>query len=769
MTPSRRARRLLMACAALAVRSWASPGLLLGGCRSSPEGDVTDRLPAWMRGDHDAVKERLARRARLYTTDWFLWDRVVRVALMLDDLAVALDEEDRLAPRVLHNLRELREGLPALVVDEASDLAALIGPAANTARTRYWLSQRAMALVALLDAPADTRRAANLERLSREVARLTAIFEPWAAALPSQEHVVRLLREADAARTSPERTAVRAGMPACCAPPPSTRAPSRRPPRRQMPRPPVAAVTEESSPMRHPTNRTRHRRVALTAALAAAFACGSPGTATADLSPTTALRPERAVADSSTVHRVFGLVDPAWRLADTNGDGVTVLDPAAIGPWLNTVYGRVVDVDGTPVAGMPVTLSLLRNERSTGPEAPLATTETNAAGLYVLNVPVTSALVEEAKFGNGTVNMFLDATRTTGQDVTWMTLHGAGAIYSSMFAYGGGTSLAMAPVNVGVLTVASVAASGSVYGVANPPDNDPYDPNTPPASERPTLPAGIGGTIDTIGMPSDPGIDTAGLDALLAVGVDVPVEPIAAPMPPEDEDPLGGDDKCRKPRNQAQWHTDAVKNTNVWMPVGEIHSWLGMKSAYAYAESAKTNVGAALNVEAKGWKISGSVDVTNNGQSTSSGGYREGEQAVPYEAEFVSVYEKRTWCPTGYDEDRGPTATHEERITTTKWTGGTRYGSRALSGDGWDAYRKAKDQGRSMTMYPKQTYKKNSGKTFKFTFGVSAYGVGLYAESTMDTKHRVTIITTERLKDWHVFGDVDVPASDLNHVLYVSG
>jgi len=507
----------------------------------------------------------------------------------------------------------------------------------------------------------------------------------------------------------------------------------------------------------------------LTAALAASLVTATTGTSSADFTPGAALRPERATAADGTVNRVFGLVDPAWRLADTNGDGLTVLDPAAVAPWMNTVYGRVVDAEGSPVAGMPVVLSLIRNRAALGEDVELARAETNAAGVYVLNVPMSDALLAEAQFANGTVNMFLSATQTLGADVTWRTLHGAGAIYSSLMRYGGGTGLVMAPVNVGVLTVVSVGASVGVYGLGDTPANDPYDPETPPALSRPVLPGDAGGVIDTAPIAPSPAVEVEGLDALLDMAVGPPAEPVGIMAPDEEEDPLGGDARCRKPINQGKWFVDSLKNSQVWMPVGEVHSWLGMKTAYAYAESANTKIAAALNLEAKGWKISGSVNVTNSGKSTSTGGYKEGDQAIPFESEFVSVYEKRTWCPTGYDEDRGPTATHEERVTTTKWTGGTRYGSRALGGDGWDEYREAKAEGRSMTMYQNWTFTKDSGKTYKYTFGVSAYGVGLSAESMMDAKHRATIKTTTRLKDWHVWGDVDVPASALNHALYVSG
>ncbi len=137
------------------------------------------------------------------------------------------------------------------------------------------------------------------------------------------------------------------------------------------------------------------------------------------------------------------------------------------------------------------------------------------------------------------------------------------------------------------------------------------------------------------------------------------------------------------------------------------------------------------------------------------------------DGEFKTIYVKETKCPEGYRPNYYE-ATHRERIYTAAWTGGLRYGVN-VSGDGWDAYRKARDEGRSMTLYPNSSFAKTAGKTYTYEVGVSAFGVGLRATTNNSVNHAMYIKSTDRLKDWHLFGNKDVPAEPVNNAIYVAG
>jgi len=56
---------------------------------------------------------------------------------------------------------------------------------------------------------------------------------------------------------------------------------------------------------------------------------------------------------------------------------------------------------------------------------------------------------------------------------------------------------------------------------------------------------------------------------------------------------------------------------------------------------------------------------------------------------------------------------------------------------------------------------------FKYTAGVSAFGVGLNAESVNDVKHTMVLVAGTSRERWTMFGDVAVPTAPANHAIYV--
>lgn len=179
-------------------------------------------------------------------------------------------------------------------------------------------------------------------------------------------------------------------------------------------------------------------------------------------------------------------------------------------------------------------------------------------------------------------------------------------------------------------------------------------------------------------------------------------------------------------------------------------------------------MGVGIRAEGKHWKVSGAMSVTNDSGAETEKTWQHDSFARRAEGEFVYHHNLKTWCPDGYDEERGPTALHMEEIVGKTWTGGLQYGSRDISGnDTGTAYDKARSEGRVMTFHKGDTFTKTKGKTFKYTAEVSAFGVGLNAESVNDVKHTMVVVAGHSREQWHLFGDVTVPADAPNHAVYI--
>lgn len=511
----------------------------------------------------------------------------------------------------------------------------------------------------------------------------------------------------------------------------------------------------------------RHRRSArvaalLAAALTATVLGAGGGTAQAE--------PELTDDQNEVVlGRVYGTHDPRWPLRLGGPDGVTaVLDEAGVEPWANTVYGTALLPDGAALGDATAILELV--DPATGTLGEVARTVTNSAGGFVLDVHVDEPLIDAAKDMAGTLNFVLTVVKDVVVDgYGYATYRGVGGIYSAMMAYNGGLSgLAMAPVNVGSMYVASHVSPYAGGLPDTTPADDPYDPNTPTQSGM-GYPSPIGERVADVEMVQEPRVEIP--QTILRDPGGVTVDPPELPdpysdKPREQEDANGGDFRCHSTENQGRHLIDEHINRNKFQIVGEVHAWDTMKVQYVYSERANTQLGFAIKPEGKGWKVSGASYVTNEAKATGTLEELNGRVALPVEAEFVHVYQKRTWCPHGYNEGRGPYASHDEIVFTTKWTGGAQYGTRNLPGDGTEAYKKALAEARAATMTTNYTFDKDEGRTYKYTFEVSAFGVGLYAVSENDARHKLTLKTTTHKR--HAFGDKDVPASPKNKAIYVA-
>jgi hypothetical protein len=145
------------------------------------------------------------------------------------------------------------------------------------------------------------------------------------------------------------------------------------------------------------------------------------------------------------------------------GDDYTppTIPPEELAPIVNLVTGIVTDVEGRVMEGVNIALSLLDDSQRNAED--LVTVVTDEYGRFVGEIPTTEELRAEAEKANGAVNLWIEATKYEAHGHGYSTYHGAGGFYSSMIAYNAGaTGLALAPVNVGVLTVVSVTEQAGV-------------------------------------------------------------------------------------------------------------------------------------------------------------------------------------------------------------------------------------------------------------------------------------------------------------------
>lgn len=313
------------------------------------------------------------------------------------------------------------------------------------------------------------------------------------------------------------------------------------------------------------------RRITATVSAALLVTGAMAGTAKADDVPS--VRP--VFVDTQDLNRVYGQVDGVAYLVSKTVDDQT---PTIQTDLLNQVYGVVADPNGAVQSGVTLVLELLPSDGYDLPGGSqvfeLARTVTDAAGEFVMQVPTTDEVLAEAEYLNGTVNLMLTAVKyAAGERTAWNMYFGAGAIYSSMVDYGPGVGgVAMAPVNVGVLTIEEAKVMTGTTGLAETPGNDPEDPNTAHVDPPDVLVAGTGDVAASVPVVSEPYVEAPSGYTQTHVAYPPGLTEIGA----VDEHESGGggaapsgDDRCKKPANQGRWLVDRLDIEYRWQPVGE--------------------------------------------------------------------------------------------------------------------------------------------------------------------------------------------------------
>jgi hypothetical protein len=458
---------------------------------------------------------------------------------------------------------------------------------------------------------------------------------------------------------------------------------------------------------------------------------------------------------------------------------VVLLDvaPAQAGtaiPGVNVVFGVIADASGRRLPGAHVSLELAP---SAGYDTPggaliheLAQTVTDAVGAFILQLPTTADLLAEAEYLNGAVNMTLRAVKIAAEDGAWHTYVGTGGIYTQVVEYGPSpTGYATAPLNIGVMYVEDVKAQAGLSGFAETPSDDPEDPHSDHTAVVGVQANGLPdagwyvGQTPWVSAPYVPVPDALGNSVTVNAPPTLPEYPAGTP---ENDDDRSGDDRCKSPSNQNTWIVDRIDLAYRNQPVGEVHSSLGEKIRYHYEEHAATTLGMAVSHEGGAWKVSGAAEMSNDGSTKTAIGWLNDTHAHRVLAEFVYVYNYLTWCPQGYDATKGPMAAHSAEIKALHWTGGLVADSNWIGGDTAENLHRAIKDGRAMKVRPGNECTKTTGKTYKYTAGVSAFGVGLNATSANDVHHTLELQAGTSREYWYAWGDKGAPADPKNHAIY---
>lgn len=405
----------------------------------------------------------------------------------------------------------------------------------------------------------------------------------------------------------------------------------------------------------------------------------------------------------------------------------------------------------------------------------LDTGRSNAAGAFVLQVVDDARVLAEAQFHSGQVNMLVSAIRdgndggTIGDGADRRVLVGVGAFSAHMTEQDGLSAALIQPVNIGVLTVEDTKALAGVSGIAESPPEDTtsedtgpgpglYDTNNgsaPDSGDLTVVPPGVSSPdaeVPTI----ESAASTAPIFDFVAVG-DGSAEPSGGPSP---------DDRCLKGQNRGAWIVDIKGREERLQPIGEVHSSTDEKVAYTYTQKAASTIGIGVNEEGKGWKVSGSVEMGNSSSGATSLPKMGGSFSRQVMGEFGFIKEHKTWCPTHYDGVNSK-ATHVDVVRALSWTGAIRYDSRDRSEyDQKDDYTAARNSSRVADFPKGSVFVKNTGRSLKFSAGVSSFGVGLTIVSKNDNNHKATVNMGSTRDHYHLFGDVDYPAGADNHAVY---
>jgi hypothetical protein len=339
---------------------------------------------------------------------------------------------------------------------------------------------------------------------------------------------------------------------------------------------------------------------------------------------------------------------------------------------LYTISGTVETNDGHPVAGAPVSLSLMPSHvlpSTPSAAAYIARTLTGPDGSFSIPAPsLSTAALAQAVSNDGWLNLELDSSADIG------TQNG-----EVMYLGGQAMSVLVTPSKV------SAAPLGTVRSAPN------------------------GGLILLYGYKSiGVGTGTQAVNNLLHKIPCVENNCIQASS--------GFDSQCGQ-----NWHS--IDSAPYFQPVGEYHTWDDMSGHFEYGQTASTSLGVAFNYSGD-WSVQGSAYMGNTNSMSAPLGRQGAYFAHQINGEF------------GWEEDESdsPCQGHNiYRIVPDDWTGGLAIGS-SIGGDGPSNYNSVNpnyhaDYGPGVGTDPSRPITKNSGQGYHYGWQATAFGITVGSET----------------------------------------
>ena len=366
----------------------------------------------------------------------------------------------------------------------------------------------------------------------------------------------------------------------------------------------------------------------------------------------------------------------------------------------------VVTLDGEPVSGAVVTVSALptlgTDVASQYRESPLAMGRTNGTGHFAIEVTVSRNVAEAAQaFNADHVNLWLQAfynavdeahddvgNVTVTPDVLWSdvgTAYTAADLAYVTVAQTGATSL----VGEATATVMSVPEPATLELKA-------VEASRQAQMTGPALAEGFVGPVPC------------------AAGDDV-VGPVPC-TPDDDEEPC---------RSMYAPLVTVERREISYQPVGELHAMYDTTGEFEYGEHANTDLNGAFKQEGGSWSATLNANHVGNKSALITKDYAS-RQAYVLLTGFRYRLERLDFTD---DRGDGRVCRSDYRVLPDGWVGGYMFGADVSGHDSAGQLDTARAKGWAVIYKGKGDFWKHTAKGEKYTAGVNAFGVGLFAVS----------------------------------------
>ncbi|MFE7133093.1 hypothetical protein ACFVIM_19765 [Streptomyces sp. NPDC057638] len=411
-------------------------------------------------------------------------------------------------------------------------------------------------------------------------------------------------------------------------------------------------------------------------------------------------------------------------------------DPSPTGPA--TVSGRFTTGDGSPAAGLDVTVEAVIPATTIGEEfdlPDLGTVRTRADGTWSLALPdpLPTAAQKAAETNGGALNITASTTAVSSSG-------------ARLFGVDHRTAAPPDPVTGTVSRSAAIQSAEPSHTIEllpllpeDAPENNLPEPT---ASQRASTYAAsleaetVYRDEPTPRWQSERGPAEPGYNPHIVNGKDISAERVSA---------YAGGGSC-------SWVTTLRARTYSYTTVGEAHSYDDSYAAFEYENKVQNTIDVAYTSQGR-WKIGGSMTVGNSSGSISG-----------YQAQGP-FFSKQWRIPMEYHKQRryyicgAQTRSSYDQVVPVRytipagWQAGA-YGKDVSHLDGGARYSKSNPSYRA-SLPRKAVHGVTRGKSVKWSGVASPFSLSLGGSLTYDTNHTQKILTQQRRTKYYVWGLYD--------------